>query len=339
MTHTVSVPDFDGADRSASMVTWFIRQGAPVEQGAPLCEIEVDKVTVEIESPAAGVLHRVLVAEGEATSAGSPLAIIAGADEEIPQEAPAAPARQGMNEHASAVPSLVEEEGADIRSGPAEPLNAMRRVVARRMVQSKLSAPHFCLTTIVDMSEAQALRKRLKKDRVRATFNDMIIKASALALRKYPRVASLYSPEGYIPRDRMNVGFAVEAEPDGLVVPVIHEADKMTLADISVATKLLIDKARNKKMVPADYAEGIFTVSNLSSFDVDMFTAIINPGEAAILAVGKITDTPVAVRGEVLIRPLMKITLCSDHRVVDGALAARFNGTLKGLLQDPDQLV
>jgi len=232
----------------------------------------------------------------------------------------------------------------DIQKAPAmsggvpEPLNAMRSTIARRMTQSKLAAPHFYLTTNVDMTAAQELRLKLKKEGARISINDMIIKACGLALRRFPRVASVYTPHGYIRRDRMHVGFAVALDNEGLVVPVVRDVDRRTLAEIAADTKALIDKARANRLTVDDYSGGVFTVSNLGTFDVDHFTAIINPGESAILAVGKIVEKPVVLKGEIVIRPMMNITLSSDHRTIDGVLAARFAGCVKELLEKPEAL-
>ncbi|MCX7935009.1 MAG: 2-oxo acid dehydrogenase subunit E2, partial [Planctomycetota bacterium] len=171
------------------------------------------------------------------------------------------------------------------------------------------------------------------------SINDMIIKACGLALRRFPRVASVYTPQGNISRDRIHVGFAVALDNEGLVVPVVRDVDRKSLAQIAADTKVLIDKARSNRLTVDDYSGGIFTVSNLGTFDVEHFTAIINPGESAILAVGKICEKPVALKGAIAVRHMMNITLSSDHRTIDGVLAARFAGCVKELLEKPEALM
>jgi len=240
---------------------------------------------------------------------------------------------------AERVTQAMAEAAPALRGGVLEPLNAMRRVIATRMAQSTRTAPHFYLTTVVDMTASLEMRTRLKKEKVRFSVNDLLIKACGVALRRFPRVASVYSPAGYVPRDHMNVGFAVAVGDEGLVVPVVRDADRKSLAQIAEETREFINKARSNKLTVDDYSGGVFTVSNLGTFEVDQFTAIINPGESAILAVGKTADTPCVLDGAVVIRQLMKITLSSDHRTIDGVLAARFNGCLKSLLEAPDPLV
>lgn len=338
MIHAVHLPRYCDCVGSTVIATWLVCEGDAVSEGQPLCEVEADKVVYEVVSPGAGILRHILAEAGYAVPSGARVAVVADEADTIPADLLQAPP---LNPPAprKIIPTLIETEAPDARDGEIEPLDAMRSTVARRMTESKLSAPHFYLTTAIDMTACAELRQTLKAERIRATYNDMLIKACALALRKFPRVASLWSPEGYVPRDHMNVGFACAVEPEGLVVPVIHDADRKSLAQISDETKGMIKKAKDRSLTPADYAGGVFTVSNLGTFDVDSFTAIVNPGESAILAVGKMIDTPVAVRGAVAVVPLLKVTLSSDHRTVDGVLAARFNGAVKALMQDPAQLV
>lgn len=338
MSHPVRVPRYCDCLGPARVVDWLVAEGDSVTAGQEVCRIEADKVTIDLDSPADGELRAILTPAGQSIPPGTIIGLVTVPGEAIPDADLVPP--ETVPAHAyPPVPQLLTEEKPDTGTGEPEPLDAMRSVLARRMTESKLSAPHFYLTTVVDMTAPTELRARLKKDKIRATYNDMLIKAAGLSLREFPRVASVFAGGGYLARDEMNVGFAVATEPEGLVVPVIREADTKPLADIATETKELIQRARKNRLTPADYAGGVFTVSNLGSFDVDQFTAIVNPGESAILAVGKVVDTPVALKGEVAIRPLMKITLSSDHRVIDGALAARFAGHLKSLMQSPDKLV
>jgi pyruvate dehydrogenase E2 component (dihydrolipoamide acetyltransferase) len=230
------------------------------------------------------------------------------------------------------------EAAPSCSGGIPQRMSLMRTIIAKRMALSTRNAPHFYITTAIDMGEALDYRKRLKGEKIRVSVNDMIIKACALALRKFPRMASVYTPAGYVERDRMHVGFAVAVGEDGLVVPVVRDADRKPLSALAEDTRSLIEKARNKQLTTDDYTGGVFSVSNLGTFEVDQFTAIINPGEAAILAVGKIADAPCVFNKELALRPVMKITLSSDHRVLDGVLAAKFNGQVKMLLEKPELL-
>lgn len=211
------------------------------------------------------------------------------------------------------------------------PLTPMRRIIAQRMADSKYSAPHYYVTVEVDMAEAVALRKSFPW---KPSFNDIVMRATAIALTQYPSVNARWLGDAVEEVGDVNLGFAV-AMPTGLIVPVVRNAQAKSLQEISKECKALTEKARNGKLLPDDYAGNTFTISNLGGFGVDHFTAIINQPDSAILAVGQIKDRPVVIDGGIHIRPVMKMTLSSDHRVIDGALAAQFMGHLKGLLEAP----
>lgn len=229
----------------------------------------------------------------------------------------------------------IAERTPALKGGVPEPLSSMRATIARRLSLSKRVIPHFYLTTMVDMSASIELRKRYNKE---ISFTDIFIKIAAMTLRKYPRVASVFTPEGCTPRDHINIGFAVALSDDGLVVPVIREPEFLSLHEIAAQTKVLISKAHSKKLTLWDFEGGVFTISNLGMYEVDEFSAIVNPGESAILALSKIHDTPTAIDGQVVVRPLMKMTISCDHRVIDGALAGEFNGAVKASLESPEEL-
>ncbi len=183
------------------------------------------------------------------------------------------------------------------------------------------------------------LRKSMKQAGEKATFNDMAVKAGAVALSRHPRAAAVYTPEGLISRTDLNIGFAAALPDDGLVVPVVKNADKKPLSEIAAATRELAGKAKRGELTPADCSGGVFSVSYLGSFEVDSFIAIVNPGESAILAVGKTVETPVVVDGNIFVRPIAKMTLSSDHRSIDGALAARLMDEIKRIMENPAQLL
>lgn len=335
MTDKILMPCLGTVVEQGIILFWHKKVGDSFKKGESLLEITVDKATYVIESESEGTLLQVCAVEGDLVPSGAVIAVAGNANDKIPQEFCEIKYPKAMLDSCMLYRKKLDGPVSGVVS---EPLSAMRKVISDRMIQSKDNAPHFYVTTSVDMSECVELRKRLKSEKIRATYNDMIIKAAALALRKYPAVASVYTPEGYIQREEMHVGFAVAIEPDGLEVPVIRNADKVSLGEISEKSKELAEKARNKKLLPDDFSGSVFTVSNLGSFDVDSFTAIINPGESAILAVGKMKDTPVVVKGEIEIKPMMNIVISSDHRTIDGVLAARFNAYVKSLLESPQKL-
>jgi pyruvate dehydrogenase E2 component (dihydrolipoamide acetyltransferase) len=212
-------------------------------------------------------------------------------------------------------------------------LSRIRRVIARRLTESYTSTPHFYATVKVDMSEVERVRAALKNGPEHASVTDFVLKAAALALVDFPLCNS--RTDGYViaPGNGIHIGFAVALE-EGLVVPVIRDADKRDLLEISRMSRELAEKARQGRLSPDEMTGGTFTISNLGMLDIESFTAIINPGESAILAVSSTTLQPVVVEHEISVRPMMKMTLSSDHRLIDGALAARFLNAIRRWLED-----
>lgn len=215
------------------------------------------------------------------------------------------------------------------------PVSQMRKTIARRLAESKFSAPHFYLTMSIDMDKAVESRGRINEVApVKISFNDFVIKACAIALKQHPKVNSSWLGDKIRFNHHVNIGVAVAVE-EGLLVPVIRFADNKTLSQISVEVKEFAQKAKDKKLQPADWEGNTFTVSNLGMFGIDEFTAIINPPDACILAIGGIQQVPVVKNGQVVPGNVMKVTLSCDHRVVDGASGAAFLQTLKNLLEEP----
>jgi pyruvate dehydrogenase E2 component (dihydrolipoamide acetyltransferase) len=228
------------------------------------------------------------------------------------------------------LPSIVAEE-----SFHEVPVSQMRKVIARRLSESKNTAPHFYLTTSINMDNAIAARKKLNEiSNFKISVNDIIIKAVALALRKNPNVNASWLGDKIRYNHHINIGVAVAID-DGLIVPVVKFADNKSIAHISAEVKQLVDKAKNKKLQPNEFEGNTFTISNLGMYGIDEFTAIINPPDACILAVGAAKETVIAESGVMKIANVMKVTLSCDHRVVDGAVGSAFLQTLKTLLEDP----
>ena len=215
------------------------------------------------------------------------------------------------------------------------PVSQMRRIIAQRLAESKFSAPHFYLRMTITMDNAMEARKAINLvSPEKVSFNDLIIKACAMALRKHPAVNSSWMGDFIRQNHHIHIGTAVAVD-EGLIVPVVKFADQKTLSQIAVEAGTLIDKARTKKIQPQEFTGNTFTISNLGMMDIDEFTAIINPPYSCILAVGKIAATPVVENGQVVVRNLLKLTLSCDHRVVDGAVGSRFLQTLKTYLENP----
>jgi pyruvate dehydrogenase E2 component (dihydrolipoamide acetyltransferase) len=216
-------------------------------------------------------------------------------------------------------------------------LSMMRKTIARRMALSKTTTPHFYLTTEIDMERAMALRQSLNElaaEEAKISFNDMILKAVANALRQFPQMNVSYADDRIRTHQRVHLSLAVAVD-DGLITPVIRDCDRKSLGEIAREAKELTARARARRLKPQDYSGGTFSVSNLGMFDVEAFGAIINPPEAAILAVGAIKQQPVIVDGQLSIGHRMKVTLSGDHRAVDGVTGAQFLQIVKRLLEQP----
>ncbi len=234
----------------------------------------------------------------------------------------------------SPAPSKVHApaEGASFEDVPT---SQMRKVIARRLAESKFGAPHFYLGIEVEMTGAIAYRKKLNElSDVKISFNDLVVKSCAHALRKHPAINSSWLGESIRYNHDVNIGVAVAVE-DGLLVPVIRHADRKGMGEINQEVRELVGLAKERKLQPQQMSGNTFTISNLGMFDITEFTAIINPPDACILAVGSIKQQPIVKDGELAVGNVMKLTLSCDHRVVDGASGAKFLATLKTMLENP----
>jgi pyruvate dehydrogenase E2 component (dihydrolipoamide acetyltransferase) len=216
-----------------------------------------------------------------------------------------------------------------------ENVSQMRKTIARRLAESKFTAPHFYLTMEIDMDNAMAARKAINDSgTAKVSFNDMVVKACAMALRQHPKVNSSWRGDTIRYNEHVHIGVAVAVD-EGLLVPVVRFANEKGLSQIGAEVKSFAEKAKSKKLQPSDWEGNTFTISNLGMFGIEEFTAIINPPDACILAVGGIKAVPVVKNGAVVPGNVMKVTLSCDHRVVDGASGAAFLQTLKAFLENP----
>lgn len=246
----------------------------------------------------------------------------------------AAPAVSVPAASASAAP-VAASAPAGVVSFEDVPVSQMRKVIARRLGESLFTAPHFYLTMTIDMDAAVAARTKINEvAKTKISFNDMVLKATALSLKQHPKVNSSWLGDSIRYNHHVNIGVAVAVE-EGLLVPVVRFADGKSLSQIGAEVKDFAQKAKDKKLQPADWEGSTFTISNLGMFGIDQFTAIINPPDSCILAVGGISQVPVVKNGQVVPGNVMKVTLSCDHRVVDGATGAAFLQTLKSLLEEP----
>jgi len=364
------------------LVDWLKREGDHVEAGEILFEVETDKATMEVESPVAGYVRKLLVAAGETIPVTGVIALISStADEPVavpsPQAAPPGEALvEGPPHRPQASPPAEErviaspaarrraqELGVDLAgihpakgdrisvedvesvhaAGPAGtgqaaqsvasmrlPLTRMRRTIAERMSRSFRDVPQFSVSRDVEMTAAGAARTAAG-----VSYADVLIFAVARTLSDHPRLTMRYDPDGLVPTDGIHIGIAVALE-DGLLVPVLRDADTKELAVIARERAALQEGARVGKLPVEALIGAIFTISNLGQQGVDRFTAIVNPPEAAILAVGRVRDQVITKDGAAVIRPVVTLTLSVDHRVADGADAARFLDDVAKQLESPE---
>jgi pyruvate dehydrogenase E2 component (dihydrolipoamide acetyltransferase) len=428
MPTNVIMPALELAQETGKVLRWIKSPGDTVQKGEPLLEIETDKVTVEIEAPASGVLRDVTARVGDVVPVGKTIALIFAMGEAGASAAPAAAAgvastpasaatvkasplaRKLAEQHgvdltrittpsgrvekadvlayvesqktpagngaAARAPAarltaaspkarrLAAERGVDLRvvsgSGPggavlagdlaaskapaaaatasapaAQGAGNVWRLMAERMTSSWTTAPHFYLVREVNVGRlASWLQQARKQTGAHITYTDLLVRLVAAAIARHPRVNVSWKDGTIVQHAEINVGLAVAID-DGLVVPVLHRADTLTLAELATRREDLVSRAQAGKLRPPDIQGGTFTISNLGMFGVDAFNAIVNPPQAAILAVGRNADRVVAVNGQPVVQPTMVLTLSCDHRALDGARGARFLGALADLIEEP----
>ncbi|NBC24262.1 MAG: pyruvate dehydrogenase complex dihydrolipoamide acetyltransferase [Bacteroidetes bacterium] len=243
-----------------------------------------------------------------------------------------------LEEQKSAAPSPMPE-GLPSREAEEVPISQMRKTIARRLSESKFSSPHFYLNSTIDMDEAIAARGRINEmTDTKISFNDLVVKAAAMALRSHPMVNASWLKDTIKKHKEIHVGVAVAVD-EGLLVPVIRNTDLKSLSQINEEVKEKAGRARERKLSTEEMQGNTFTISNLGMFDIDDFTAIINPPDACIMAVGSINEVPVVKNGEIQVGNRMKVTLSCDHRLVDGVTGAKFLQTFKSLLEEPLRMI
>lgn len=418
MSTAIQMPSLAPSMTEANLVSWLKREGDAVKAGEALAEIETDKALVEYESPASGVLGKILVPDGTANvKVGSTIAWLLDAGEELPADLtesavpvvsggtatpPAVPT--GFTAHALADPSLRERvrssplarrialqhgialenlrgsgpNGRIVRvdveralrtagtsvapaslvpavvvapSAPAAqapgvlfaeagyediPHTSTRRVIAQRLGESKREAPHFYLTIDCQIDALLELRAQINASRgdAKLSVNDFVVRASALALRRVPAANASWTDTAIRRWNSVDISVAVST-PAGLITPVVRDADRKTIGALSDEIRKLVERAREGKLMPAEYQGGGFSISNLGMYGVREFAAILNPPQACILAVGAAEARPVVNSGALACATVMTCTLSVDHRVVDGVVGAEFLAALKSLLEQP----
>ena len=247
--------------------------------------------------------------------------------------------KRDVDSYVPAAASAVSLPGMALESFYEEPITQMRKTIARRLAESKFTAPHFYLTIDIDMDNVMAARKMVNASgEVKVSFNDFVIKAAGCAVKKHPIINSSWLGDKIRYNEHVNVGVAV-AVPDGLFVPVIRNADLKPLSKISEEVKDFAQKAKNKKLQPQDWEGSTFGISNLGMFGIEEFTAIVNPPDSCNMAIGAIRQEPVVKDGQIVVGNRMKVTLSCDHRTVDGASGADFLKTFKNMMENPVMMI
>jgi pyruvate dehydrogenase E2 component (dihydrolipoamide acetyltransferase) len=367
----VVMPRLSLTMKTGTVVQWFKKEGEPVQKGEPLVEVLSEKVTYDVEAPESGVLRKILAFEGTDVPVAESIGLIAAPDEQIQETqvtvatteetiVPAVPEKEltEIEERVVASPAakrLAREHEVDLSkvvgTGPEGriveddvkrlveavagaprvreviPLTGIRKTTAERLSKSFQTAPHSTVSMDVDMTEARRLHEETQ-----ASYTDILVKAVAEVLKEHVIINSTLDGEQIKVYEDINVGVAVATEK-GLVVPVVHNADRLSLKEISSVVKSLVEKAREGKLTKEDLTGGTFTVTNLGMYGVDFFIPIINPPETAILGVGRVAEKPVVVDKIVVVKPVMNLSLAYDHRVVDGVPAAQFLRRVKQLLE------
>ena len=367
----IPMPRLSDAMEEATILAWLKRPGDPLTVGEPLVEIETDKATMVYEAELDGTLEEILVAEGEVAALGAPIARAlasglapAGAPASASPRARATPVARRMAADFGIDLATLSGTGprgrivrADVLAAAASAgdrpspkveargedeqvqLDSLRRTIARRMVASRTEIPEFTLYREVDVTAALELRAQLLEEGVRVSVNDLVVKATAYALRLHPSLNASFEGDSIVRHRRVNVGIAVAAE-EALLVPVIADADLKTVPEISATSRALGKRARARTAGAEELSGGTFTVSNLGMFGIETFDAVINQPEVAILAVGAAHRRPrFDVEGNLAARDLMKLSLTCDHRAVYGADGARFLQQLAELLERPTLLL
>jgi pyruvate dehydrogenase E2 component (dihydrolipoamide acetyltransferase) len=365
MATTVVMPRLSLTMKEGTVGKWYKKEGEAVEKGEPIAEIVSEKATYDLEASSSGVIRKILVEEGVDAPVNAVLAVIGTCDETIADigaetKAPQTPAETEGEKRVVASPAakrLAREHEIDLSnvhgSGPegriveddvtrlieskgaVQPrvrevvlLSGFRKTTAERLSMSFRTAPHSAVVMEADASKAKALHEKLQ-----VSYTSLIIKAVATALTEMPIVNSSLEGDRIKIFADVNVGVAI-ATANGLVVPVIRNADQKTLKDIDAAVLELTEKAQLAKLSTEEVTGGTFTVTNLGMCGVDFFIPIINPPEAAILAVGRIAEKPASVNGKIEVKPIMMLSLSYDHRVIDGAPAAEFLRKIKHRLEE-----
>jgi len=363
MVTKVVMPRLSLTMKEGTVGRWYKKEGDPVEKDEPIVEVISEKATYDVEAPAAGVIRKITVAEGVDVPVNAVLAFITDLNEAFTEPSSETAELQQVTEREARVLAspaarrLAREHGIDLElvegSGPEGrvseedvqrflqesadeqpkvkeiiPLRGVRKTTAEKVATSFRTAPHSTVVVEVDLSKASTVHEQTK-----VSYTAVLVKAAAQALAEHPLVNSTLEGDSIKVFEDINIGIAI-ATSHGLVVPVIRKANTLRLEEIDAKLNQLTDKAKQEKLDKSELSGGTFTITNLGMYGVEFFIPIINPPEAAILAVGKISDKLIMFDGKVEAKPVMLLSLSYDHRIVDGAPAAQFLGSIKAIMEE-----
>ena len=348
MATEIALPPLGKDIDEGAVVAFAVKVGDHVSKGAPVFEVEADKATLEVASPADGFVKHILVSEGQTLRSGQAVLILGTKNEHVPQDfldsLNLAPIQ--AESATSATEAAIAPPEPDALTEPALgktlPQSRLQKITAERMLRSKRDIPCFYLTVRTDVTDLVKLRAELNKaGTLDLSYNAFLIRAVALGLEKFPVMAGRFVDGTLKLADSIDVGLAV-ALPDGLVVPVVRNANNKTVTQIARDSRILVETARANKLKPADLEHACITVSNLGSYGIESFIPIVIPGQCSILGVGRIVDTclpdlgsrPGPSETDIAVRKLMTLTLSVDHRITNGSYAAQFLDFAGKLLTD-----
>jgi pyruvate dehydrogenase E2 component (dihydrolipoamide acetyltransferase) len=351
MAKEIRLPKFGDTMEEATIVACLVNPGDLVKSGDILFDIETDKATLEMESPADGYVKKILVEVGQNYRVGMPLLIFGEKDEQISDDFvkslyqektvtrdSALVTRATSNEPRvtnAAVPSPETVSLEGLKLGQRIPVTRFQKLTGQKMLRSKQEIPCFYLNVRADVTDLVDFRAKLNQiGPAEVAYNDLIIKAVAMGLEKFPLMTGRLDGETIKLAGSIGVGLAI-AVPDGLVAPVIKDADKKSIAETARYTRQLADKARNNQLKPDDLENGCITVSNLGALGIDSFIPIVIPGQCSILGIGRIKDVCLPDDHHIVVRKIMNMTLSVDHRVANGAYAAQFLDFIKKSIEEP----
>ncbi len=371
MANTITMPKLGLTMTHGILSKWCVAEGDKVKKGEIIAEIETDKISSEYESPFEGTVLEILVEEGEEVKVTAPICVVGKTDGNVDANkriliTPAARKLaaeynidytniKGSKENGRISVQDIEkahksiqhtddtekQPDSSIEDSTVEkiPLTGIRRIISRRMTESKKNIPHVYFSAQVDMNDKRAFKENmheifLKRHNVNLSYTHIILRAVACSLEEYPDVNVSAGKNEILRLKSINIGLAVDGD-EGLVVPVIKKANSLEFVQLCKYVNDAVSRAKSGNLTPDDLEGGTFTLTNLGMYGVDSFNAVINPPQAAILAVGAVRDMPAVVGGKLAVRPLMNMSLSTDHRVIDGVLAAKFLACIKKHLETP----